>query len=137
MLNFAGAAHRIDDARELRQHAVAGGLDNPAVMLADLRTEQFAQLRLEALVRAFLIDTHQARIPHHIGGEDRRETAGGGRSGHCSDGADFRAKSNLLRAESAPISLTGRPRSFAIRGLDARPGCRLTGLTARGATAIT
>jgi hypothetical protein len=41
-LNFAGAAHRIDDAGEFRQHAVAGGLDDPAMMLADLRIDQFA-----------------------------------------------------------------------------------------------
>ena len=36
------------------------------------------QMRLEAFVGAFLIGTHQARIAHHIGGEDRGETAGRG-----------------------------------------------------------
>jgi hypothetical protein len=41
-LNFAGAAHRVDHAGEFRQHAVAGGLDDPAMMLADLRIDQFA-----------------------------------------------------------------------------------------------
>jgi len=79
-LNFARTAHSVDHTRELRQHAVAGGLDDPPVMLADLRIDQFAQMRLEAFVRAFLIRTHQARIAHHIGGEDRGETAGGGHS---------------------------------------------------------
>src|SRR5205814_4849108 len=63
---------------------IAGGLDDAPVMLADFRIDQFAQMRLEALVRAFLIGTHQARITHHIGGEDRSETAGYGRGGHCS-----------------------------------------------------
>jgi hypothetical protein len=29
-------------------------------------------------VGAFLIGTHQARVAHHIGGEDRGETAGRG-----------------------------------------------------------
>ena len=43
-LDFAGTAHRVDDAGEFRQHAVAGGLDDPAVMLADLRIDQFAQM---------------------------------------------------------------------------------------------
>jgi len=76
VLDFAGAAHRVDDAGEFRQHAVAGGLDDPAVMLADLRLEQFDETGLEALMRAFLIGTHQAGIAHHIGGEDRGETAG-------------------------------------------------------------
>jgi hypothetical protein len=41
-LDFGGAAHRVDDAGEFRQHAVAGGLDDPAMMLADLRIDQFA-----------------------------------------------------------------------------------------------
>jgi len=70
-LDLAGAAHRIDDAGEFRQHAVAGGLDHPAAMLADLRINEFGEMRLEAFVRAFLVRTHQARIAHHIGGEDR------------------------------------------------------------------
>jgi hypothetical protein len=43
-------------------------------------------MRFEAFVRAFLIGTHQARIADHIGGEDRGETAGGGRV-HCWGGA--------------------------------------------------
>src|SRR5437868_2924156 len=55
-------------------------------------------MRLDALVRAFLIGAHQARIAHHIGGEDRGKTAGGGRSGHCSGGDNFRTELNLLRA---------------------------------------
>jgi hypothetical protein len=32
-------------------------------MLADLRIDQFDEMRLEALVRAFLIGTHQVRLP--------------------------------------------------------------------------
>jgi GNAT superfamily N-acetyltransferase len=47
---------------------------------ADLRINEFDEMRLEALVCAFLIDTHQARIAHHIAA--RR--AGGGRGSHCS-----------------------------------------------------
>ena len=33
---------------------------------------------------------------HRIGREDRSETAGGGRGGHCSGGANSRAEFNLL-----------------------------------------
>ena len=97
MLNFAGTAHRVDDAGKLRQHAVAGGLDDPAAMLADLRTEQFEQMRLDAFVGTFLIGTHQTRIAHHIGGEDRSETAGGGRGGHARTG--LTPAPNLTRFE--------------------------------------
>ena len=114
-LNFAGAAHRVDHAGKLRQHAVAGGLDDAAVTLADLRIQQFDEMRLEALVRALLVGTHQARIAHHIGGEDRGETTGGGRGGHCSGGDKFRAEFNLLRAGKRPISCD---RTFGFRPTD-------------------
>ena len=40
-------------------------------------------------LRAFLIGTHQARIAHNIGREDRGETAGSGRGVHCSGGTPF------------------------------------------------
>ena len=71
-LHLGDAAHSIDDAGEFREHAVAGGLDDPAMMLADLRIDEFGEMRLEAFVRAFLVRLHQARIAHHIGGEYRR-----------------------------------------------------------------
>jgi len=76
-LDFAGAAHRVDDAGEFRQHAVTGVLDDAAVMLADLRLDQFAQMRLEVLVRAFLVSAHKPRVAHHVSGEDCGETARG------------------------------------------------------------
>jgi hypothetical protein len=97
-LNFASTAHRVDHAGKFRQHAVTGGFDDPAVMLVDLRIDQFAQMRLDAFVRAFLIGAHQARIAHHIGREDRGETACGGRCGHWPGDDNFRAEINLLRA---------------------------------------
>ena len=40
-------------------------------MLADLRVDELAAMRLQAFVRAFLIRTHQPRVARHIGGEDR------------------------------------------------------------------
>ena len=46
---------------------------------------------------AFLVRTHQARIAHHIGGEDRSETAGGGRGGHARTG--LTPAPNLTRFE--------------------------------------
>jgi hypothetical protein len=45
-------------------------------MLLDLGIDQLPEMRLEALVRAFLVDAHQTQIARHIGGEDRGETAG-------------------------------------------------------------
>ncbi len=76
-LNLDGAAHRVDHARKFHQHAVAGGLDDPAVMLLDFRIDELAAMRLEPVEGAFLVRSHQPRVARHIGGEDRRETAGG------------------------------------------------------------
>jgi hypothetical protein len=44
--------HRIDDARKFDKHAVAGGLDDAAVMLADLRIEEVAAKCFEAFEQA-------------------------------------------------------------------------------------
>ena len=81
LLHRDRAADRIDDAGKLHQHAVAGGLDDAAPVLGDLRIEELMAQRLEAFERAFLVRPHQPRIPRHIGGEDRGEVAGGGHSG--------------------------------------------------------
>jgi hypothetical protein len=70
LLHFDRAAHRIDDAGKFHQHAVAGGLDNAAAVLGDLRIEELAAQRFEAFVRAFLVRPHQPRIPRDISGED-------------------------------------------------------------------
>jgi hypothetical protein len=37
-------------------------------MLADLRVDELAAVRLEAFVRAFLVRTHQARVTRYICG---------------------------------------------------------------------
>jgi hypothetical protein len=70
-LKLDSAAHRIHDTGELDQHAVAGGLDYAAAVLADLRVDQLAPVRLKAGERALLIRAHKSRIPGHIGSQDR------------------------------------------------------------------
>jgi hypothetical protein len=52
-------------------------------MLLDLRIDEIAEMSSQPFVRALLIRPHQPRIAGHIGGEDRGETTGGGRGGHC------------------------------------------------------
>jgi hypothetical protein len=52
------AAQRIDDAGEFCQQAVAGGLDDAAMMLGDLRVDQLPSQRLETFERAFLVRPH-------------------------------------------------------------------------------
>jgi hypothetical protein len=75
LLNLNRAAQRTDHAAELDEQAVAGSLDETAVVLVDLRIDQVAAQRLEAFERALLVGLDQPRIPRHISGEDRRETA--------------------------------------------------------------
>jgi len=75
LLHLDRAAHRIDDAGKFHQQAVAGGLDDAAVVLGDLRIEELLPQRFEALVRALLVGAHQPRIAGHIGGENCGEAA--------------------------------------------------------------
>ena len=49
------AGDGVDDARELDQHAVAGGLDDAAVVLGDLRIDQFAAMRSKPRQSAGLV----------------------------------------------------------------------------------
>ena len=75
VLHLYGAPDGIHDARKLRQEAVAGVLYDPAPVVLDLRIDQFPEVGLESFVGPFLIRPHQARVPRHIGGEDRSEAA--------------------------------------------------------------
>src|SRR5215470_9237760 len=62
-------------------------------MLADLRIDQLAQMRLEAFVRAFLIGAHEPRVAGNVGGQDRCKTAG---RGHGSSNPPCSGLSNAL-----------------------------------------
>jgi hypothetical protein len=76
MTNRDRTAHSIDDARELDQQPVAGGLDQAPAVLGDFRIEELATQRSEAFEGGALVDADQPRIRRHIGGQDRGETAG-------------------------------------------------------------
>src|SRR5689334_19526807 len=64
LLHRDGTAHRIDDAGKLHQQAVAGGLDDAAVMLGDLRIDELMAQCFEAFECAFLVRprTHYASL---------------------------------------------------------------------------
>src|SRR5271165_21112 len=74
-LHLCRAAERVDDAGELDQKAIAGRLDDPALMVGNSRIDHLGAERLGPAERAFLVRSHQPRIPRHIGGEDCGETA--------------------------------------------------------------
>jgi len=75
LLHRDRAAHRIDDAGEFHQHAVAGGLDDAALVLGDLRVDQLAAEGLEAREGAGLVLAHEPAVSRNIGREDGREPA--------------------------------------------------------------
>jgi hypothetical protein len=67
---------------ETRQAGVveAAGFEDLLPDAPDLRFYVLTAMRLEALVRSFLVRIHQARVAGDIGGEDGGETAGCGHS---------------------------------------------------------
>src|SRR5262249_41223060 len=70
-LDIHRAAHRVDNADKFHQHTVAGGLDDAAAVLGDLRIDQLLAVHLQLAQRAFLVGAHQAAIAGNIGGHDR------------------------------------------------------------------
>ena len=73
-LDRDAAAHRVDNAAELGQQTVAGGLDDAPGMLGDLVVDQLAAMRFEACQRAFLIVADQPAVAGNIGGENGGQT---------------------------------------------------------------
>src|SRR5712671_7547896 len=69
------ATYRVDDARKLDQHAVAGGLDHAPAMLRDLGIDQSASMRLQSRKGAFLIRTHEPAVTGDIRGENGGQLA--------------------------------------------------------------
>src|SRR5262249_9211640 len=79
-LNHISASNRVDHAGELREYTIAGSFYDPATMFADFWIEPFAKMRFDTFVRAFLIGSHEARVTHHICGENGGKASGGGHS---------------------------------------------------------
>src|SRR4030095_5297681 len=58
------AADGIDDAPELQQQDIAGGLDDATVVFGDLGVDQLAAMGSQRLQRAAFVATHEARVAH-------------------------------------------------------------------------
>jgi hypothetical protein len=69
-LHLNGTADGVNDARELREKAVASVLYDSTSVLGDFRVDQLAEMRLEPRVGLFLIGAHQTRIARYIGSEN-------------------------------------------------------------------
>src|SRR5262249_47317495 len=69
-LNLGSTAQRINHTGKLDQHAVAGGLHDPATVLVDLRIDEVSPMHLQAGKRALLVGAHHPAIADNIGGKD-------------------------------------------------------------------
>ena len=76
VLHFDRAAHGVDHAAELDRAAVAGALDDAAVMHGDGRIDQVAAQRPEPRQRAILVRAGEPAEADDVGGQDRREFPG-------------------------------------------------------------
>jgi hypothetical protein len=82
VLNFYRAAHGVDDATKLDESAVAGALDDAAVMHVDGRIDQVAAKRPQPRQCPILIGASQSAESDHVRREDRRKFPGLGHDIH-------------------------------------------------------
>ena len=80
VLQFDGAAHRIDDTAEFDDAAVAGALDDAAMMDGDRGVDQVAAKRSEPSEDAIFVRPGEPAVTDDVRHEDRRELSG---LAHC------------------------------------------------------
>jgi hypothetical protein len=73
-LDADGAAHGVLRGSELRQHAVARGLDDASAAARDRGVDQLPPVRLLTLEHALLILLHEPAVARHVRDEDGRES---------------------------------------------------------------
>src|SRR4051794_16589563 len=75
---------RLYYAREFDQQTIARYFDDPALVLDDLRVDQFAAVGSEPCESAGFVLSHEAAVSGYIGGENGREPAFDPPFGQCS-----------------------------------------------------
>jgi hypothetical protein len=71
-LDFDGAVHRVDDAAEFNDCAVAGTLDDAAMVHSNGRVDQVASERPQPRQNSVLVGSGKPRIADDVGHQDRR-----------------------------------------------------------------
>ena len=71
LLHVDRAAHRVDDAAELDEAAVAGALDDAPMMRGDCGINQVAAQRAQPRQRSFLVRSGEPTVTDNIGDQDR------------------------------------------------------------------
>jgi hypothetical protein len=85
VLQLNGAAHGVDDAPKLDDAAIAGALDDAAMMHGDRRIDQIATQRAQARQSSIFVGASEPAIADHIRHQNRRNFPGfahGAPSGH-------------------------------------------------------
>jgi hypothetical protein len=72
-LDFDRAAHRVDGARKLDEHAVAGVLDDLPAVPNDARLEERAPMLPQTAVGAFFVLADEAAVSGDVGHKERRQ----------------------------------------------------------------
>ena len=75
VLHLDGAAHRIDDAAEFDDAAVAGALDDPTVMDRDRWVDEVAAEGPEASEDAIFVRARKPAVADDVGHQNRDELA--------------------------------------------------------------
>src|SRR5262249_35294016 len=96
VLKFGRTFDRIDDTAELGKKTIADELEDPTMMIADLRFEQFLAVRLQASECACLVLFHESAVADDIGNQYSGETALSAFFGH-GDAPAFLSKSAVRR----------------------------------------
>ena len=76
VLHFDRAAHRVDDAAELDDAAVAGALDDAPMMRGDGRVDQIAAKPSEPRERPLFVGAGEPAIADDVGDQNRCEFPG-------------------------------------------------------------
>ena len=69
VLDLDGAGDGVHHAGEFGEHAVAGQLDDAALVLGDLGVDQLLAAGLECGERRRLVDAHEPGVADHVGGQ--------------------------------------------------------------------
>src|SRR5882757_7471615 len=75
LLDDDAASHGFDGTVEDRKKAVAGGFNQPPMVLCDAGLNEFALDPLDAIVRSLFIDLHEPAVARDVARDDRRKTA--------------------------------------------------------------
>ena len=72
VLHFECAAHRVDNAAELDDAAIAGALDDAAMMHGDCGVDQIAAQRAQSRQSSIFVRARKPAIADYVRDQDRR-----------------------------------------------------------------